>query len=441
MAIGHNEGYKIGDEIEKEIGDKLKKTQSRNIYNMIKEWTSAKIAPAKRRWIFELIQNAIDTATSRQEDAKNTSNPPNLTIEIHTYETEKRIERLTFMHNGGYFTPEEIGSIIYGGSTRPLIYREEEPKYIGRFGTGFLVTHVISRKVDVEGLCLSKGTKKTHKFKLTINREIDGKDPEDAILNNIYECISQLNRIENEETHSECPWTKYTYHITDGLGDQAAREGIEILTRCIPFLFAFNPILNEINIKRKKINGENIKEEKYSREEHTRSIIKWSNEDPKVEIAIRVENNEILSLEGIPKIFVGLPLIETENYLHIPFVINSRLFEPSEERDSLLFPQNENDQSINEILLRTAFEIYSKNLSELMKNQALRDTFRSVQFKLVDEYKTKQNSFWGKINEYLRNTVENIVNNVPTVNTINERKKICEAIFLDYGKWLEKSNG
>ena len=81
--------------------------------------------------IWELLQNARDSASSET--------PLHIVVSI----TEKE---LTFQHNGMPFNMDQVAHLIHHGSTK---YREE--KQVGRFGTGFLSTHIISRLPRVSG--------------------------------------------------------------------------------------------------------------------------------------------------------------------------------------------------------------------------------------------------------------------------------------------------
>src|SRR5439155_1988667 len=70
---------------------------------------------------------------------------------------------LTFRHNGARFKTREVAHLILHGSTK------RDPRDIGRFGTGFITTHVISRRVRVRGSLVDGST-----FDFDLNRE--GKD-------------------------------------------------------------------------------------------------------------------------------------------------------------------------------------------------------------------------------------------------------------------------
>jgi hypothetical protein len=84
-----------------------------------------------RRWIWELFQNALDAAPEGQS--------AEITI-------RHRGSKFSFSHNGAPFQQKEILHLIFHGSTK----REREG-VIGRYGTGFLTTHVLSKTVRICG--------------------------------------------------------------------------------------------------------------------------------------------------------------------------------------------------------------------------------------------------------------------------------------------------
>jgi hypothetical protein len=83
------------------------------------------------RWLWELVQNA--------RDFPDDSRP--MTIRISVFP-----DQITFAHNGRDFTEEEILNLIYHGSMK-----QSNPDQLGKFGTGFLSTHLLSKKVRVKG--------------------------------------------------------------------------------------------------------------------------------------------------------------------------------------------------------------------------------------------------------------------------------------------------
>lgn len=82
------------------------------------------------RWLWELIQNA--------RDFPDEARPMTICVSV-------LLEQITFAHNGRDFTEDEILSLILHGSTK-----QSNPAQLGKFGTGFLSTHLLSKQVRVE---------------------------------------------------------------------------------------------------------------------------------------------------------------------------------------------------------------------------------------------------------------------------------------------------
>ena len=165
----------LGEIVKERAIEVVKRNAARDIITGIREWRENKVQVAKKRWIYELIQNAIDVAKAR----RNT----NLRIEIF-----KDGNSIIFRHNGGFFTLDEIGAIIYGGSTKPY---SQESEYIGRFGTGFLVTHILSRLVKIEGYIFNDEDNKIYSFKIELNRD---SNDDNELARDIDRCFEQLNK-------------------------------------------------------------------------------------------------------------------------------------------------------------------------------------------------------------------------------------------------------
>jgi hypothetical protein len=98
------------------------------------------------RWLYELIQNARDSWDLKRQ------------LEI---EVKISTDEVTFRHNGRPFSDEEILSLIVHGSTK----RDLQDSPI-RFGTGFISTHLLSRRVHVRGTLLGESASGTFEFVL-----------------------------------------------------------------------------------------------------------------------------------------------------------------------------------------------------------------------------------------------------------------------------------
>lgn len=96
----------------------------------------------RKRWVWELIQNAKDTIVSDP-----TRNQINVRIEI-----EGDIVR--FRHDGNPFTSDARFGLLYKYSED-----KENSESTGRFGTGFLTTHCLSKVVTIESNMYSNDEK------------------------------------------------------------------------------------------------------------------------------------------------------------------------------------------------------------------------------------------------------------------------------------------
>ena len=107
------------------------------------------------RWPFELLQNAHDFGAREGEDL----------VEV---EFSQHDENLVVSHNGRIFSIPELKALLSGGSSKEF----DGIETTGRFGTGFLVTHAISSRVDVDGI-LQTADGQFETFRIELNRPPD----------------------------------------------------------------------------------------------------------------------------------------------------------------------------------------------------------------------------------------------------------------------------
>ena len=93
------------------------------------------MASAGMRWPFELLQNALDFGPRTG----------NSSVAIHL-SCEQSI--VAFEHDGVPFTSNDLAALLSGGSSKDF----ESEVTTGRFGTGFLVTHVLAERTTLQGL-------------------------------------------------------------------------------------------------------------------------------------------------------------------------------------------------------------------------------------------------------------------------------------------------
>lgn len=183
------------------------------------------------RWIWELIQNAKDVVNASGF----------VDIEIKFSEVNKTIE---FNHNGRLFTTENIVFLIEQVSTKERsLTAENKKKSTGKFGTGFLTTHLLSEKVQVHGF-LQDDNESPRSFKTLLDRT--GQD-KTSIMNAISDSCDMLDNGTECAVDESQMNTKFVYEL-DRVGIETAKSGLKNLLISIPYVFAFVPELSSITV-------------------------------------------------------------------------------------------------------------------------------------------------------------------------------------------------
>jgi hypothetical protein len=180
--------------------------------------------PAAIRWPFELLQNALDAGPRAGKK----------TVAIRMVQEASRV---IFEHNGAPFTSEELAALLSGGSSKEF----ESEITTGRYGTGFLVTHVLSENTTISGL-LNVGID-DERFVLHLNRAGD----EGSILSNIQECSDAIRNAEKINDFSDIPSARFEYETADA--DGSFGRGLESLREALPYLFATRPMLGRVSFE------------------------------------------------------------------------------------------------------------------------------------------------------------------------------------------------
>jgi hypothetical protein len=307
--------------------DQVLHQAARNIFQKI-DGARNDHSKSSRRWVWELIQNAVDS-TAQSEDY--------VDISIRLGDGT-----LTFEHTGGPFSEDDLAALITGGSNKPY----ESQEYTGQFGTGFLVTHILSYHVRVEGRALSNGM--PQEFGFDLNREGN----ETTIRDNLSACFEQLNQpITTNEENEIIPSARFCYRLGDDSRQKSAAErGLQILEKNLPYVFGFAPRLRSVETYR---NGEKrqwqrvavhtlIENSEWRIEQveirldapdtHSEYLLLMArgteNGSPSCAVlAMRDESGSptIESPTDVPKIFRTLPLAGTIS-LGLPVVINAAFF-------------------------------------------------------------------------------------------------------------------
>ena len=344
------------------------------------------------RWVWELLQNARDAAVNPDTS---------LVVSIVINEGE-----VIFRHNGANFKIDEIGHLIYHGSTKI-----ENPETIGRYGSGFLATHLLSPEIEIAGR-LDDG----RQFQFTLNREVGS-------IAGLSESMAQAQRdfkasLSSVATASEFT-TQFRYRLKDGAVD-AVEEGVEALKRCAPFVVAFNQEFSRIDINfsggivhfkvvdRKPLERDGLHQITVSQTENgvarERKILLAHSGRTSVAFPLATGGApECLPVGQVPRLFLGFPLIGTEDF-SFPAVINSFDFTPTENRDGVYIARNSNNNEANtenQEAVETACELLIK-LLEFSASSGWRNTYHLANVPAIPE-KNWLNQDW------LRKSIENLL--------------------------------
>jgi hypothetical protein len=331
---------------------------------------------AQRRWIWELMQNAKDVAFEDQH----------VEIEVNIDDLNET-KRVSFNHNGKPFTVDNITFLIKQVSTkeRNTTENNEIPKTTGKFGTGFLTTHLLSEKVIVSGI-LKDPDLDYRKFVLPLDRS--GRTP-GQIMESVNNSISVTDNLDSQPalTHYNPNNfnTSFSYNL-DEEGLNVAKIGIDDLHLSLPYTLAFLPEIKSVSIKHEnvvyelsdiEILSESIKVSTIHRKTSSGTaelkIITLEKNDTTISIEVELYNGKTnfknLSNE-IPKIFCDFPLIGTNDF-SLPFVINNPNFNPTEPRDGVWLTDHNTEPKIleNKEIFLSSLELYFELLDFAIKNE------------------------------------------------------------------------
>jgi len=172
------------------------------------------------RWPFELLQNALDAGPR----------PDRELVEIRLRTGDGRF---TFEHDGAPFSLQELAALLSGGSSKDF----DSTETTGRFGTGFLVTHVLAPRTRVSGLFDSSSG--IERFSLVLDRDGD----EEAIAANIEACKEAIGAASPVTDLDTTPSAEFEYITDDG---SALELGLASFRAAVPYLFATCPLLGRV---------------------------------------------------------------------------------------------------------------------------------------------------------------------------------------------------
>jgi len=365
-----------------------------NELKIITESDEKKKNEIRRRWIWELIQNASDCTPK--------GSTINITLDISD-------TKISFSHDGMPFSYDNLFSLITQGSEK----QQSEEKMTGKFGTGFMSTFLLSGIVEIEGTFIRKNGSWTDMNFIIDRNTVDYQ----YIRNKTEEMLTDLDTLNQSTTEAieKVNKTKFIY-ILNGTPESiaAVKQGAEDLQKTLLYLLAFNEKINSINY-----NGKNYKRsttnpipapfknnifaletDNADYDNLTYLLYKTYNN---VTIACPVKydlvNNLLFFLpipENIPKLFCDFPLIGSEEYA-FPIIINTDLFDVETDRNTI------RDGNVgNKSILKVAVSIYKKLIDYCATHVNTRNEF-NICLLANREYSGLQKFCYDEINDYIKN--------------------------------------
>lgn len=322
----------------------------------------------QRRWIWELIQNAKDVAFANQ--------PVSICVDL----VENLEKSVCFRHNGKPFSIDNITFLIEQVSTKERnAEAKEKNKPTGKFGTGFLTTHLLAEKVEVESIVKEKDLP-YKKFNLLLDRS--GVEIDEIIrsVNSSLEVLKELDDVEEYLHYDQTDFNTSFKYLLDEDGILTAKKGLEDLDLCIAYTLAFVPNIEsvcinsettyilqpQVTIEGGEVEIHTIQKKGIDNKTEEFHIAIVSNERVSVAVEIKYIDNQFVIVEPnekLPRLFCDFPLIGSEDF-NFPVVLNSSFFNPTEPRNGI-YITDKSDGKIteNKNLLIEARDLYLKLLN------------------------------------------------------------------------------
>lgn len=355
----------IKDKVDKEENEQLRSIPAQRLIEKL-SLLKNRINSAKKRWFWELLQNASDY---------------NESVNVKLIVTDTTI---TFFHDGAPFSIRDVLNLISPDSNK----QEDEvhKDNIGKFGTGLVSTHILSSVLNIEGLCVDD-EENSFKFSLSLDRSCY-KDKQ-ALIEQITQAKEQLKESLQEQSLADGFNTSFSYPFGNTLPDLPQLTFSEIdlgyIYDALPYTLCFMPKVRSVIIQDQRDNAKvgvfKIGRSVESDDEIVFSIdadavtssqrfAYFQNGD--ISSAFRVEDNGIVAFpKELSRLFCGLPLVGTED-IGMPFLLNSLKFEPTTEREGVELEPSSNE--INRKLFIASIDLYDRMLDYIESNR-IRNAF------------------------------------------------------------------
>lgn len=329
-----------------------------------------------KRWIWELIQNAKDVKKSESGG-----------VSIIIKYTDNK---LSFSHNGKPFTMHNLISLVQQVSSKNSTNKDEA--VTGKFGTGFIATHLLSRIIELEGLVKYKEGYK--QFEMNLDRRGDSSE---ELLERISDALDYVRDIDNQNRFKDVEYdplnqldamdTVFTYPLETDEQHKAVKQGLNDLVNTLPLTLANLPEIRSLTVidahrnieetyscSRQKVNEfvATTKVELINKQEGENrnfSYVTYTDRNLALTCELKdLESKEIQAVDGKkPNLYRDFPLIGSDKF-YFPFILNGFRFTPTEDRDGILLHSRENKQAEeNRKIIEDAFEVAKEFIKYLVE--------------------------------------------------------------------------
>ena len=358
-------------DIQKADNDSLRIGAANRIVQLLDKQRYSNNENSVKRWIWELCQNA--------KDVSNDTGKVKISIDF-----DKTNNNVIFRHNGRPFTMANVMSLINQSSSKDK-YDGSERKS-GKFGTGFITTHLLSEVVNVSGI-IEVEKAKFSKFQITLDRTGHDKNEIVSAMEKAVDQLQACQPLTEDDIKAGEYNTIFEYRLDNG-GVEVAQQGIDNLRVSAPFVLSMLKDIEEIALEATKekykysqpvscgLDGSLIHEIIYESDIETKKIyvLNLTEENTTVSIALERREHEtyILPFAGQQsKLFCDFPLIGTEDF-PFPILVFASDFNPTEPRDGIyLTCKSKADDKVeqNRSIIETACGLYEKILQYAAKKK------------------------------------------------------------------------
>ena len=331
-----------------------------------------------KRWIWELIQNAKDV---------HIGGSVNVRIEVQLDGDDPHV---TFRHSGQPFTADNIRFLIEQISTKDRKKDETgRQRTTGKFGTGFLTTHLLSEVVTVRGIAKEPDLP-YREFDLLLDRT--GFDLEE-ITEAVKTAKQSVEDLDDGPTFagyvSGAFNTAFRYSLTDALSRKVAKAGLEDLDICLPYTLVFVREIESVEVSPRSYCLAKNTPALPEAEVTIVSTLVRTGEQPKeitsqrlavlrkgfttIAVPLSVSGEAVKLVRpgpDVPRLFCDFPLLGTEIF-PFPVIVNNPNFNPTDPRDGVFLTTSQRTNPLsegNKAIIREAVALYLDLLNHASEN-------------------------------------------------------------------------